>query len=160
VPAPRDETSVVEHEVLVAASPETVFSYFTDPAKMVRWMGDEATLDPRPGGLCRIGWTGAPGMLGEFVEVVPYTRVVFSWGWETNLLPVPPASTMVEVSLTPDGDGTRVRLTHQQLPTTTLEFHRMGWRYYFGRLEVAAGGGDPGEDTLPGLVWRRTSTRG
>src|SRR4051794_33126100 len=50
------ETSVVEHEVRVAARPETVFSYFTDPVKMVQWMGAEATLDPRPGGVCRIAF--------------------------------------------------------------------------------------------------------
>ena len=48
------ETSVVEHQVTVAARPEVLFGYFTDPAMMVRWMGSEATLDPRPGGVCRI----------------------------------------------------------------------------------------------------------
>ncbi len=42
---------LVEHEVRVAATPERVFDYFTDPAKMVMWMGIEATLDPRPGGV-------------------------------------------------------------------------------------------------------------
>ena len=150
------ETSVIEHELRVAARPETVFAFFTDPSKMVRWMGDEATLDPRPGGLCRVGFGAAPAMLGEYVEVVPYTRVVFSWGWETNLLPVPPASTIVEVSLTPEGEGTRVRLNHRRLPSTTLEFHRTGWRHYFGRLEIAAAGGDPGADTLPERMGARS----
>jgi uncharacterized protein YndB with AHSA1/START domain len=158
VPAPRDETSVVEHEVLVDASPETVFAFFTDPAKMVRWMGEEATLDPRPGGLCRVAFAGASAMLGEYVEVVPYTRVVFSWGWEIDLLAVPPASTMVEVTLAPDGDGTRVHLNHRHLPSTTLEFHRQGWRHYLGRLDVAAGGRDPGPDPLPGNL-RRAGAR-
>src|SRR5204863_6169331 len=56
MPAPPPETSVVEHELRVAARPETVFAYFTDPAKMVQWMGAEATLDPRPGGICRIAF--------------------------------------------------------------------------------------------------------
>src|SRR3954466_16049375 len=76
----------LEHEVRIAAEPETVFGYFTDPLKMVEWMGAEATLDPRPGGLFRIGFRpsdavadfvgggGVNTVLGEFVEVEPYSR--------------------------------------------------------------------------------------
>jgi uncharacterized protein YndB with AHSA1/START domain len=155
VPATPGETSVVEQEVLVAASPETVFAYFTDPARMVRWMGDEATLDPRPGGVCRVAFPGGPAVSGEFVEVVPHSRVVFSWGWEVELLAVPPASTQVEVSLAPEGDGTRVRLTHRDLPDHSLRFHTMGWEHYFGRLAIAATGEDPGPDPLPGRMGPR-----
>jgi hypothetical protein len=29
----------------IAARPETIFRYFTDPARFVRWMGDGSTLD-------------------------------------------------------------------------------------------------------------------
>ena len=142
-----DETSVIEHEVRIAASPETVFAYFTDPARMVQWMGAEATLDPHPGGACRIAINSMAVASGKFVEVVPYTRVAFSWGWENELLDVPPASTLVEVSLTPEDDGTRLHLTHRQLPEGTLEFHERGWSYYVGRLAQAAAGTDPGPDT-------------
>lgn len=152
MPAAPGETSALEHDVLVAASPETVFGYFTDPAKIVRWMGDAAILDPRPGGVCRIGFPDAPAALGEYVEVVPHSRVVFSWGWETETLTVPPASTLVEVSLTPDGDGTHVRLTHRRLPAAAHAFHRLGWNHYLERLSVAATGRDPGPDPLPGNV--------
>lgn len=148
---PGGTSAALEHEVLVAARPETVFSYFTDPAKMVAWMGEEATLDPRPGGVCRVGFTqpGATAAVGEFVEVTPYTRVVFTWGWEAEFLQVPPASTLVEVSLAPEADGTRVRLAHHRLPEATLPFHRAGWAHYLGRLALAATGHDPGADPRP-----------
>jgi uncharacterized protein YndB with AHSA1/START domain len=142
-----DETSVVEHEVKIAASPETVFGYFTDPSRMVQWMGAEATLDPRPGGTCRIAINSMAVASGKFVDVVPYRRVAFSWGWENDWLEVPPASTLVEVSLTPEDDGTLLRLTHRQLPEGTLEFHTRGWGYYVGRLAKAAAGSDPGPDS-------------
>jgi uncharacterized protein YndB with AHSA1/START domain len=142
------ETSVVEYEVRVAASPETVFPYFTDPEKMVRWMGVEATLDPRPGGVTRIAVAPGAVALGEFIEVVPHSRVVFSWGWEAEVFAVPPASTLVEVSLTPDADGTLVRLTHTRLPEVALDFHRIGWEHYLGRLTHAAAGEDPGPDPM------------
>lgn len=137
--------SVVEHEVVVAAPPETVFDFFTNPEKLVRWMGDEATLDPRPGGVCRVGFAGAR-MVGEYLDVVPPTRVVLRWGWGVDLLAVPPASTLVEVSLSAVGSGTRVRVTHRRLPDGSLDFHGRGWRHYLARLVVASVGGDPGPD--------------
>ena len=40
-----------ETQVRIEARPETVFAFFTDPAKMVQWKGVDALLDPRPGGL-------------------------------------------------------------------------------------------------------------
>jgi hypothetical protein len=64
MPAPRRQTeAVTEHEVRAAASPEGVFEHFTDPAKMVQRMGTEATLDPRPGGVCRINPSGQAAQL-------------------------------------------------------------------------------------------------
>ena len=62
-------TERIEHTVRVAAPPETVFEYFTDPTKLVRWMGSEAMLDPRPGGVCRFDINGSK-MIGEYVQVV------------------------------------------------------------------------------------------
>ena len=137
---------LVEHEVRVAASPDSVFDYFTDPAKMVRWMGTEATLDPRPGGVCRINPSGQAAMLGEYVEVDRPRRIVFTWGWETALFKTPPQSTVVEVSLTPDDEGTLVRLTHRRLKPEAVALHRAGWHHYLPRLALAASGADPGRD--------------
>src|SRR5262245_43119151 len=36
--------------VLIDAQPERVFTYFTDPDRLVLWIGGRAVLDPRPGG--------------------------------------------------------------------------------------------------------------
>ena len=144
--SPGGTDSVLEYETRIAASPETVFGFFTDPAKMVQWMGTEATLDPRPGGVCRINPAGHAVMLGEFVEVEPPRRIVFTWGWETEIFSTPPQSTTVEVSLIPDGAHTIVRLAHRRLRPGALPFHRAGWEHYLPRLATAASGGDPGLD--------------
>jgi uncharacterized protein YndB with AHSA1/START domain len=145
--AQHSETdTLVEHEVRVAASPETVFDYFTDPAKMVQWLGTEATLDPRPGGTCRVNPAGHATVLGEFVEVRRPRRIVFTWGWESALYATPPQSTLVEVSLTPDGGETIVRLAHRRLQSQAVAFHSAGWRHFLARLAVAAAGADPGPD--------------
>jgi uncharacterized protein YndB with AHSA1/START domain len=37
----------LEHEVLIAAPPEIVFAFFTDPELYSRWMGREATPTAR-----------------------------------------------------------------------------------------------------------------
>jgi uncharacterized protein YndB with AHSA1/START domain len=143
---PSATEGLTEHRVRIAASPETVFAYFTDPAKMVQWMGTEATLDPRPGGVCRINPSGHAAMLGEYVEVDPPHRVVFTWGWEAEFLATPPQSTLVEVSLTSDGEGTVVHLLHRRLHPDAVSLHRTGWEHYLPRLQLVAEGTDPGVD--------------
>ena len=52
--ARTSQSLVVKREVHIDASPETVFEFLTDPAKLVRWKGEKATLDPRPGGVYRV----------------------------------------------------------------------------------------------------------
>jgi hypothetical protein len=69
-----------------------------------------------------------------------------TWGWEQELFGVAPQSTEVEVSFTPDGDGTVVRLMHSRLPAGAQVFHRVGWTHYLPRLAMAAAGSDPGPD--------------
>ena len=141
------EPTAVVSEVRIAASPETVFGFFTDPAKMVRWKGTEAELDPRPGGLYRVHVRPGNVARGQYLEVVPHRRVVFTWGWEGEGSPIPPGASTVEVSLIPDGDGTIVRLVHRDLPTDESRgLHRMGWEHFLPRLAAAAAGQDPGPD--------------
>ena len=75
-------TSVVEQTVRISARPETVWKYWTDPQRMGDWWGAAAELDPRPGGVCRVEMGGGPVMIGEYLELVPCERLVFSFGWE------------------------------------------------------------------------------
>ncbi|HLZ29047.1 MAG TPA: SRPBCC domain-containing protein [Chloroflexota bacterium] len=140
------EINAVVSETRIAATPQTVFAFFVDPTKMVRWMGARAVVDARPGGTYALDINAQARARGEFVEVVPYSRVVFTFGWEDDQA-VPPGSSTVEVTLTPDGEGTHVRLVHRGLMTTEMrEQHSHGWQLYLGRLGIAAGGGDPGPD--------------
>jgi len=142
--------SDVVREVRVAAKPETIFPFFTDPAKMVLWKGIQATLDPRPGGIYRVNVTGRDIARGEYVEIVPYSRVVFTWGWEGEGQPVPPGASTVEISLIPDGNGTLVRLRHSGLSQEVAAQHVEGWEHYLPRLAIAAAGGDAGPDPWAG----------
>jgi uncharacterized protein YndB with AHSA1/START domain len=147
VEARTSQTEAIVREVRIDASPETVFDFFTDPAKMVRWKGVTATLDPRPGGVYRVQMNEQAVALGEYVEVDPPNRVVFTWGWAGDDALTPPGSSTVEVTFTPDGDGTLVRLVHTGLPSPeSAEAHGHGWDQYMPRLAIAAAGGDAGAD--------------
>jgi uncharacterized protein YndB with AHSA1/START domain len=86
---------------------------------------------------------------GAFVEVVENRRLVFTWGWEGGdaaPYPVPPGGSTVEIELTPEGTGTRLRLTHRIALPELEEQTRAGWLHYLERLAVVAEGGDPGPD--------------
>jgi uncharacterized protein YndB with AHSA1/START domain len=140
----------IDVETRVRADPATVFAYFTESSAYRRWMGDDVELDPRPGGRYRVGIPGRPVVEGEFLEVEPPTRVVFTWGWAGDP-EVPPGSTTVEVTLTPDGDETIVRLVHRGLPSASSRaMHVDGWSHYLARLTIAASGADPGPDPVAG----------
>ncbi len=145
--AVNEERLAVEREVRVEAPPEVVFKFFVDPEHMIRWKGVEATLDPRPGGVYRVNVTGRDVARGEYVEVLPNERVVFTWGWEGEGNAVPPGASTVEVTLVPDGGATIVRLRHFGLPGGVDDPHGTGWEHYLARLAVAGAGGDAGPDS-------------
>jgi uncharacterized protein YndB with AHSA1/START domain len=134
-------------EIMVDATPETTWPLLTEPGRHVEWMGTEAELDPRPGGVYRVRVQGRNPSGGQFVEVVPHQKVVFSFGWDEPGHPIPPGSTTVEITLHPEGAKTLVRLVHRGLPDEAVGDHTRGWDHYLGRLAVAVAGGDPGPDT-------------
>jgi uncharacterized protein YndB with AHSA1/START domain len=131
-------------EVMIEASPETVFEFFVDPSKMRRWMGSHVVLDPRRGGVFAVD-NGDNHARGAYVVVDPPERVVFTWGWEGSEL-VPPGSSTVTVELEAAEGGTLVRLVHSDLPAGEDVRHSHGWTHYLGRLTSAAAGKDPGPD--------------
>jgi uncharacterized protein YndB with AHSA1/START domain len=139
-------------EVVMDASPATIFPFLIDPAQHVRWMGTEADLDPRIGGAYRVLVQGMHPAVGEFIEIVPDTKVVFTFGWNEPDHPIPAGSTEVEITLIPEGDKTTVRLVHRGLPDDAVRDHASGWGHYLDRLGIAASGGNAGPDAEPSPV--------
>jgi len=132
-------TDPIVKELRIAASPETVFAFFTEPELLTRWLAVEADLDPRPGGRCwqtHVDDGVRYRMRGEFVEVERPTRVVFTWGFEGSTIGNLPGSSTVEVTLRPDGDGTHLTLVHRDL-TVARDDHDRGWDEMLGRLAAA-----------------------
>ena len=137
-------------EIMIDATPETIWPFLTEPGKHIEWDGTVAELDPRPGGVYRVLVAGQYQSAGEYVEVEPMRKVVFTFGWEQEGHPIPPGSTTVEITLQPEGDKTRVRLVHRGLPDDAISDHGSGWAHYLQRLAVRVSGDDPGPDLGPG----------
>jgi uncharacterized protein YndB with AHSA1/START domain len=140
------EPFTVRREVQIAAPPATVFAFLTDPEKILRWMGTEATVEPHLDGLYLVNVTGEDIAQGRFTEVVPVHRLAYSFGWQGRDK-TPPGSTLIEIDLMQRDGGTLLRMTHSGLPDAEVRAaHEQGWMHYLARLAVAAAGGDPGRD--------------
>jgi uncharacterized protein YndB with AHSA1/START domain len=133
-------------EIVIDATPETIYPFLTQVEKHLEWEGTEVELDPRPGGVYRVLIAGEHQAAGEFVELVPNEKVVFTFGWEQEGNPITPGSSRVEYTLIPEGTKTRVRLVHSGLPNDALADHTQGWDHYLDRLATVAVGGTVHDD--------------
>jgi uncharacterized protein YndB with AHSA1/START domain len=128
-------------EIEIDASPETVFVLLTDPTQMKTWLAETVEAEARPGGRFLISDPSGLTIEGTYLEVVPHSKVVFTWGGVEGLKP---GQSTVEFLLEPDGAGTLVRLRHFGLPASSVESHRRGWVHSgLAKLKDAAEGRTP-----------------
>lgn len=132
-------------EQRIAAAPSMVYQYLTESDKWAIWQGTGAELDTRPGGIFTIRMVNGMRSRGEFVELDPPNRIVFTWGWIDHP-GVPPGSSTVEVTLVAESGGTLLTLRHTGLPESEIVPHTAGWEQHLPRLALAASGRPPGPD--------------
>jgi uncharacterized protein YndB with AHSA1/START domain len=130
-------STVVQIRRTLAAPREDVFRAWTDAQLLARWFRpsgtrtDGAETDPRPGGRWRIAMTalGRPFYaFGEYIEITPPERLVFSLGWERVPF-VRLTDSVVTVEFADRGDQTELVLTHERLRNRALRaWHARGWR--------------------------------
>lgn len=147
----RDDFEVSEPIIVtrqVKATPEVVYEYLTESDKWAMWQGATATIEAHPGGRFMMTMPDGSMARGEFVDLVPPRRVVFTWGWVDHP-GVPPGSSTVEIEIAASAEGSQVTITHRGLPAEEIEVHTLGWAHYLPRLGAAAAGDDPGPDHAP-----------
>ena len=91
---------VVERCVEVAAPAADVWEAVVDPERLSEWLNVEVDMDVRPGGAARFV-TPDGRRLGVVEEVVPESRLVFSW-WPS---PGFGRTSRVEIDLQESSDG-------------------------------------------------------
>src|SRR5438552_3058519 len=133
-------------EKRLEASPEDVFAACVHPEKLAEWWGPAGfssqviDLEAGEGGRYRIRMQPPEGeafhLSGEFLEVEPPTRIVYTFDWEE---PDPDdQETVVTLTFERSGEDTRVVLDQSTFRTEArYELHRDGWTEAFERLERA-----------------------
>ncbi|CAA0112690.1 Uncharacterised protein [Starkeya nomas] len=123
-----------------------VFSAWTDPKWLVRWLVPgagalrEAVIDPRPGGAYRLDGVDPDGtayqLCGSYIEIVPERRIVASWCYEGAAGGLRGPPTRIEVDLRPLGvDACELTLTHGALSgEEAASLHRTVWTICLDRL--------------------------
>jgi uncharacterized protein YndB with AHSA1/START domain len=127
------------------ASPDRVFRAWTEPAALREWwcppgwIAGEIDVDPRPGGtyrieMRRIGDGERVAVCGEFLEVMPPRRLVYTWSWEGAFADMAP--TLVTVAIDDSKDGTVLTLLHENFGDPGIRNqHRTGWIAACNRLD-------------------------
>jgi uncharacterized protein YndB with AHSA1/START domain len=135
--------SVLRLKCVLDAPRERIFSMLTEPAELAQWWGprgfttSQIELDLSVGGGYRFAMQPPDGdlfhLLGEFLEIDPPSRVVYTFRWEE---PHPDdRETVVMLSLDAAGDGTEVSFSQGEFATEErLALHRRGWADGFQKL--------------------------
>lgn len=141
------ERGTIERDLYVDASPEVVFDVVSDPEHVRRWWPDEADYPVEVGGSGRIGFRDAAQQISwvrfTVVEVQPHHRFSFRWTHDEGETAGRGNSFLVEFELTPEGSGTRLRMTesgYRERGWSEAEVaaayadHVEGWSHFLPRL--------------------------
>jgi uncharacterized protein YndB with AHSA1/START domain len=144
----NDDPTVLRLERVFDAPPERVYAAWTEPALLRRWWAaepgwttPEATTDLRVGGAYRLSMQGSDGIVrtvaGEYLEVDPPRRLVYTWKWVSNDYRAPDQGvTVVSVDFVAEGGATRVVLEQRDHEDEAgRDSHGRGWRGCLDNLE-------------------------
>ena len=142
------EFGTIERELRIDAAPEVVFEVISRPEHVRVWWPDEFDIEPVPGSAGRIVFGDAESPDAHIegfvvVEVEPPHRYSFRWTQPIGEPATGSNSLLVTFDLTPDGDGTLLRMTETgfreqgwevaQLEAMYLD-HCAGWDHHLARL--------------------------
>jgi uncharacterized protein YndB with AHSA1/START domain len=123
----------IERELYVGASPEQVWAALTQPEHFATWYAfGGAEIELRPGGRLVMRWAEHGEYRGFVEKVEPGRRFAYRYAVEPDVDPLPGNSNLVEFVLTPEGDGTRLRLVESgferlDVPDKRAEESAQGW---------------------------------
>lgn len=133
------DTKPVVKEVTIDASPEEIWKVITSKEEMKKWYFDVSDFKPEPG--FKFQFTGGDEEVSflhlcEIKEVVPNKKLGYSWRYEGI-----GGDSYVTFELFPEGEKTRVKLTHTGIETFATEDPRFrkesftaGWDEIIGTL--------------------------
>lgn len=106
--------NTIEREVLINAPVAKVWAAVTTAEHIGTWFGNAgATIDLRPGGVMTCTWRDGESTdtVNAVVEKVDEPHLfAFRWARPSEKVTGPANATLVEFTLSADGDGTRLRV--------------------------------------------------
>jgi uncharacterized protein YndB with AHSA1/START domain len=125
-------TETLERRITIAARPETIFRFFTDPDRFARWWGEGSRIEGRPGGEVLIKFPGGGNSVdGKILEIEPPRRVVFTYRFAGGI------ESLVTITLEPGAGGTALHLHHAFSSAKIRDQHVQGWRYQLALFSKA-----------------------
>jgi len=118
----------LDRTIVIRASRETVFRFFTEPSLWAAWWGAGSTIGSQPGDPMLIRYPNGVEAAGEIVEIVPPERIVFTYGYVSGS-PIAVGASQATITLEAEGAHTRLRLTHAFADPAVRDQHVQGWRY-------------------------------
>jgi uncharacterized protein YndB with AHSA1/START domain len=138
----------IERETMIAAPVERVWSLLTEAEHVGDWFCDAgAEIDLRPGGAMVLRWTEHGTTHARVVDVEPHRRFSYRWAAEAESEQIEGNSTLVEFTLDPTDEGTRLRVVEsgfEDLAVTDeqrrkrVEDNTEGWEIQLGRVRERA----------------------
>lgn len=117
---------------VIPATPEAIYSAWLDSRGHSAMTGDKATASTEVGGAFT-AWDGY--ISGRNVQLVPNARIVQTW--RTTAFTHEQQYSTVTVLLTPVPGGTRVTLTHANVPDDHQGYENGGWHdHYFTPMKA------------------------
>lgn len=131
------EEAAIIFERILPASPERAWSFLTETGRLPEWYG-QGVIDPREGGKVELMGGHIRGVVtgwrpGKFLA---YTWNVFSPGETVSAWPV----SYLEFALAPEGQGTKLTLTHRPIIKAVQPQTLMGWHTYLDLLDAGVRG--------------------
>jgi len=147
-PPPAIAVTIVRR---LKATPGKVFSAWTQPRTLVRWLapgGDMVTgieTELREGGKYRVDAVDTHGrpysINGVYVELVEDERVVMTWNYDGPVAALRTRATLVSAELRALGPAlTELTLTHEKNPNREVAgLNRVNWKSCLDKLEDTCG---------------------
>lgn len=95
---------------------------------MLAWHGKEVEVNPVPGGIYKVIFADGTTILGEYKEVSPYSRVIYSANYNG-------VDSLITIDFLPRDGGTLIKLQQEFDPEQDTSSFDQGWNYFLQILQ-------------------------
>jgi uncharacterized protein YndB with AHSA1/START domain len=110
----------IEREIVIAAPVERVWQIITQAPHIAGWFSETAEVDLRIGGRMVLAWKEHGTYLATVERLEPPTVFAFRGAYRPDTEPGPGNSTVVEFTLTPEDERTRLRVVESGFSTLDM----------------------------------------